>query len=89
MIVIQRCPWRRCRCRDGSDGSGAAAADFLNIHRGSDSIFFEDIEKVHEFDEILVFTGCNITFFSPPTQPKGQIISKSIYTKLKPVKNCI
>jgi len=34
--------------------SGAAAADFLKIHRGS--IFFEDIEKVYEFDKILVFT---------------------------------
>ncbi len=30
------------------------AADFLKIHRGS--IFFEDIEKVYEFDKILVFT---------------------------------
>jgi hypothetical protein len=28
-------------------------AEFLKIHRGS--IFFEDIEKVHEFDRILVF----------------------------------
>jgi hypothetical protein len=36
-------------------GSGAAALDFLKIHRGS--IFFEDIEKVHEFDRILVFTS--------------------------------
>jgi hypothetical protein len=25
--------------------------------RGSGSIFFEDIEKVHEFDRILVFTS--------------------------------
>jgi hypothetical protein len=33
----------------------AAAADFLKIHRGS--IFFENIEKVHEFDRILVFTS--------------------------------
>jgi hypothetical protein len=38
-------------------GSGAAAVDFLKIHRGSGSIFFEDIEKVHEFDRILVFTS--------------------------------
>jgi predicted butyrate kinase (DUF1464 family) len=35
----------------------AAAVDFLKIHRGSGSIFFEDIEKVHEFDRILVFTS--------------------------------
>ncbi len=38
-------------------GSGAAAVDFLKIHRGSGSIFFEDIEKVDEFDRILVFTS--------------------------------
>jgi hypothetical protein len=38
-------------------GSGAAAVDFLKIHRGSRSILFEDIEKVHEFDRILVFTS--------------------------------
>jgi hypothetical protein len=31
-------------------GSGAAALDFFKIHRGSGSIFFEDIEKGHEFD---------------------------------------
>jgi hypothetical protein len=31
---------------------GAAAAGFLKIHRGSGSIFFEDIVKVHEFDRI-------------------------------------
>jgi hypothetical protein len=30
---------------------------FFKIHRGSGSIFFEDIEKVHEFDRILVFTS--------------------------------
>jgi hypothetical protein len=30
---------------------------FLKIHRGSGSIFFEDIEKVHKFDRILVFTS--------------------------------
>jgi hypothetical protein len=34
---------------------GAAASDFFKIHRGS--IFFEDIEKGHEFDRILVFTS--------------------------------
>jgi hypothetical protein len=33
------------------------AAGFLKIHRGSGSIFFEDIEKVHEFDRISVFTS--------------------------------
>jgi len=38
-------------------GSGAAAVNFLKIHRGSGSIFFEDIEKVDEFDRILVFTS--------------------------------
>jgi hypothetical protein len=38
-------------------GSGATAVDFLKIHRGSGSIFFENIEKVHEFDRILVFTS--------------------------------
>jgi hypothetical protein len=53
----KRCPWRR---GSGSfvlihRGSGAAVVDFLNIHRGS--IFFEDIEKVHKFDRILVFTS--------------------------------
>jgi hypothetical protein len=26
-------------------------------HRGSGSIFFENIENVHEFDRILVFTS--------------------------------
>jgi hypothetical protein len=31
--------------------------DFLKIHRGSGSIFFEGIEKVHEFDRILVSTS--------------------------------
>ncbi len=46
---------------------GAAAAGFFKeltrrgrffkIHCGSGSIFFEDIEKVHEFDRILVFTS--------------------------------
>jgi hypothetical protein len=51
------------RCRDG----GVAAANFfknhrgsgrfLKLYRGSGSIFFEDIEKVHEFDRILVFTS--------------------------------
>jgi hypothetical protein len=35
----------------------AVAVDFLKIHRVSGSIFFEDIEKVHEFDRILVFTS--------------------------------
>jgi hypothetical protein len=30
---------------------------FFKIHRGSGSIFFEGIEKVHEFDRILVFTS--------------------------------
>jgi hypothetical protein len=31
--------------------------DLLKIHHSSDSIFAEDIEKVHEFDRILVFTS--------------------------------
>jgi hypothetical protein len=56
---MQRCPWRRCRCRDG--GGDAAAVDFLKIHRGSGTIaaefFFEDIEKMHEFDRISVLTS--------------------------------
>jgi hypothetical protein len=38
---------------------GAAAAGFFKelTRRGSGSIFFEDIEKVHEFDRILEFTS--------------------------------
>jgi len=47
------------RCRDG--GGGAAAGDFLKIHRGSGAaavdFVFEDIEKVHEFDRISVLTS--------------------------------
>jgi hypothetical protein len=54
-------PPRRCSGRGRffkiHRGSGAAAVDFLKIHRGSGSIFSEDIEKVHEFDRILVFTS--------------------------------
>ncbi len=38
-------------------GSGAVAAALLKIHRGSGRIFFEDIEKVHEFNRISVFTS--------------------------------
>jgi hypothetical protein len=34
-----------------------AAAGFLKDHRCSGSIFFEDIEKLHEFDRISVFTN--------------------------------
>ncbi len=34
---------------------GSGSGRFFKIHRGSGSIFFEDIEKVHEFDKILVF----------------------------------
>jgi hypothetical protein len=34
-------------------GSGAVAVGFGKNHCGS--IFFEDIEKLHEFDRILVF----------------------------------
>jgi hypothetical protein len=69
--VNQRCPSRRCRYHAAAAvaGSDAAAAGFFKeltrrgsgrffkIHRGSGSIFFEDIEKVHEFDRILVFTS--------------------------------
>jgi hypothetical protein len=33
------------------------AADFIKIHRGSGNMFFEDIEKVHEFYRIVVFTS--------------------------------
>ncbi len=57
--LSQRCPWRRGSGRlfKIHRGSGAAAVDFLKIHRGSGSIFFEDIEKVREFDRILVFTS--------------------------------
>jgi len=36
---------------------GSGSGRFFKIHRGSGSIFFEDIEKVHEFDRILVFTS--------------------------------
>jgi hypothetical protein len=35
----------------------AVVADFFKNRGGSGSIFFEDIEKVHEFDRILVFTS--------------------------------
>jgi hypothetical protein len=34
-----------------------AAADLLEIHRGSSRNFFEDIEKVHEFERISAFTS--------------------------------
>ncbi len=43
VATTHRCPWRRGR--------------FFKIHRGSGRIFFEDIEKVHEFDRIFVFTS--------------------------------
>jgi hypothetical protein len=55
MYVNQRCPSRHSRCRRG--GGGAVAADFFKDHRGSGRIFFEDIEKMHEFDRISVFTN--------------------------------
>ncbi len=32
-------------------------AGFGKNHRGSDNIFFEDIEKLHEFGGISVFTN--------------------------------
>ncbi len=38
-------------------GSGAIAVGFGKNHRGSGSIFFEDIEKLHEFGRISVFTN--------------------------------
>ncbi len=38
-------------------GSGAVAVGFGKNHRGSGSIFFEDIEKLHEFGRISVFTN--------------------------------
>jgi hypothetical protein len=50
------------RCHDG--GGGKAAADFLINHCGSGAaaaaFFFKDIEKVHEFDRILVFTSATL-----------------------------
>ncbi len=57
--MSQRCPWRRGSGRFVKihRGSGAVAVDFLKIHRGSGRIFFEDIEKVHEFDRIFVLTS--------------------------------
>jgi hypothetical protein len=59
IFLSQRCPSRRGSGRFFKihRGSGAAAVDFLKIYRGSGSIFFEDIEKVHEFDRVLVFTS--------------------------------
>ncbi len=38
-------------------GSGAVAVGFGKNHRGGGSIFFEDIEKLHEFGRISVFTN--------------------------------
>ncbi len=38
-------------------GSGAVAVGFGKNRRGSGSIFFEDIEKLHEFCRISVFTN--------------------------------
>jgi hypothetical protein len=35
----------------------AVVADFGRSHRGSGSIFFEDIEKLHEFGRNSVFTN--------------------------------
>jgi hypothetical protein len=43
--------------RDRRGGGGAVAAGFGRSHRGSGSIFFEDIEKLHEFGRISVFTN--------------------------------
>ncbi len=36
-------------------GSGAVAVGFGKNHRGDGSIFFEDIEKLHEFGRISMF----------------------------------
>jgi hypothetical protein len=36
---------------------GTAAAGFLKFIADAAAFFFEDIEKVHEFDRILVFTN--------------------------------
>jgi hypothetical protein len=43
--------------RDRRGGGSAVAVGFGKNHRGSGSIFFEDIEKLHESDRISVFTN--------------------------------
>ncbi len=45
--LYQRYPWRRV--------CGMFRKKLSRQRRGSGSIFFEDIEKLHEFDRILVF----------------------------------
>ncbi len=47
--LYQRCPWRR--------GCGRFWKKSSRQRSGSGSIFFEDIEKLHEFGRISVFTN--------------------------------
>jgi hypothetical protein len=54
MAALPRPPWR---WRQVFEKIVAAAVGFGKNHRGSGSIFFEDIEKLHEFGRILVFTN--------------------------------